>query len=209
MKQRASTGLTLFNAFWSYVTPLVGAFVADQYLGRFRTIMYSIGIALVGHTILVISAIPPVIDNPNGAVACFAVGLIIMGIGTGGFKSNISPLISEQYTDERPYVRTQKNGERVIVDHASTVARIYMYFYMMINIGSLTGQVSMVYAERYVGFWLSYLLPTLMFCIAPMILFACHKRYRRVPPTGSVYTQAFRLWKLAMRGRWSINPVRL
>lgn len=66
--------------------PLVGAYVADEHLGRFNTIMYSIAIALVGHTILIISAIPPVLKNPNGAVACFAVGIIIMGIGTGGFK---------------------------------------------------------------------------------------------------------------------------
>ncbi|RMJ27484.1 peptide transporter [Aspergillus sp. HF37] len=209
MGQRASTGLTLFNAFWSYICPLFGAFVADQYLGRFRTIMWSIVIALVGHTVLIISAIPPVIDNPNGSIACFAVGIVIMGMGTGGFKSNISPLISEQYREDRPYIKTLKDGERVIVDPAATIARIYMYFYMMINIGALTGQISMVYAERYVGFYMSFLLPTIMFLISPLVLFACRKRYYRVPPTGSVYTQAYRLWKLAMRGRWSFNPVKL
>lgn len=66
--------------------PLVGAYVADQYLGRFKTIMYSIVCALVGHLLLVISAIPPVIKEPNGAVACFSIGLVVMGIGTGGFK---------------------------------------------------------------------------------------------------------------------------
>ena len=66
--------------------PLMGAFMADQYWGRFRTIMFSIAAALVGHTVLVISAIPPVIKNPHGAIACFSIGLVIMGIGTGGFK---------------------------------------------------------------------------------------------------------------------------
>lgn len=124
-------------------------------------------------------------------------------------RSNISPLISEQYRDDRPYIKTLKSGERVIVDPAATIARIYMYFYMMINIGALTGQISMVYAERYVGFYMSFLLPTIMFCFSPLILFVCRKRYYRVPPTGSVYTQAYRLWKLAMRGRWSFNPVKL
>ena len=74
------------NSFWSYLMPLFGAFVADQYLGRFRTIMWSIVVAMVGHTVLVISAIPAVIAHPSGAVACFAIGLVIMGIGTGGFK---------------------------------------------------------------------------------------------------------------------------
>ncbi|KAJ5112029.1 hypothetical protein N7532_000074 [Penicillium argentinense] len=207
MGQRASTGLTLFNQFWSYIMPLVGAFVADQYWGRFRTIFASIAVALVGHTILIVSAIPAVISHPGGSIACFSIGLVIMGIGTGGFKSNISPLIAEQYPDERPYIKTLPSGERVIVDHASTVARIYLYFYLMINIGSLLGQISMVYAERYVGFWLSYLLPTIMFCLCPMVLFACRNKYNLIPPTGSVYTQAFRLWSLAMKGRWTLNPI--
>lgn len=101
------------------------------------------------------------------------------------------------------------NGERVIVDPAATVARIYLYFYLMVNVGSLVGQLAMVYAERYVGFWLSFLLPTLMFCICPTVLYFCRGKYHLVPPTGSTYTQAFRLWSLAMKGRWSLNPVKM
>lgn len=103
----------------------------------------------------------------------------------------------------------ESNGERVIVDPAATVSRIYLYFYLMINVGSLTGQISMVYAERYVGFWLSFLLPTIMFCLCPTVLFLCKSRYKLHPPTGSVYSKAFRLWQLAMKGRWSLNPLRL
>lgn len=74
------------NAFWSYVMPLAGAYMADQYWGRFRTIMFSIAAALLGHIILIVSALPPVIAHPNGAIACFSIGLLIMGVGTGGFK---------------------------------------------------------------------------------------------------------------------------
>ncbi|PGH01111.1 POT family proton-dependent oligopeptide transporter [Blastomyces parvus] len=205
--QRASTGLTLFNSFWSYIMPLAGAYVADEHLGRFKTIMYSIAVALVGHTVLIISAIPPVLKNPNGAVACFAVGLIIMGVGTGGFKSNISPLIAEQYTEEFMFIKTTKKGERVIVDPAVTVSRIYHYFYLMINIGALVGQIAMVYAEKYVGFYLSFLLPTIMFCFCPLVLFLLRNKYSRRKPVGSVYSKGFKVWRLATRGRVSWNPV--
>lgn len=66
--------------------PLAGAYVADQYWGRYRTIFASLAVALVGHTILVISAIPRVIASPGAAIACFSTGLVIMGVGTGGFK---------------------------------------------------------------------------------------------------------------------------
>jgi POT family proton-dependent oligopeptide transporter len=61
-------------------------------------------------------------------------------------------------------VKTTKKGERVLMDPAVTVSRVYLYFYLMVNIGSLAGSISMVYAEKYVGFWLSFLLPTLMLC---------------------------------------------
>ena len=58
------------------------------------------------------------------------------------------------------YVKTTKKGERVIVDPAVTTARVYNWFYLFINVGALIGQLSMAYAERYVGFYLSFLLPT-------------------------------------------------
>jgi dipeptide/tripeptide permease len=73
----------------------------------------------------------------------FAAGLVVMGIGTGGFKSNISPLIAEQYKNQKAYVRTRKNGKKEIVDPATTTARIYIYFYMLVNAGSLTGSIAM------------------------------------------------------------------
>jgi len=188
------------------VTPLLGAYIADQYFGRYLTIQYSICFALVGHVILIISAIPPVIVNPNAAIGIFSLGIVIMGLGTGGFKSNISPLIAEQYKDERAYVRTNKHGKKEIVDPATTTARIYLYFYFLINCGSLTGSIAMVYAEHYVGFWLSFMLPTVMFSICPIILFTFKKYYVLSPPTGSVMAKAFKLIKLAFKGKWSINP---
>ena len=35
MGQQAATGLTTFNQFWQYFMPLFGAYVADQYWGRY------------------------------------------------------------------------------------------------------------------------------------------------------------------------------
>jgi POT family proton-dependent oligopeptide transporter len=205
MGQRASTGLTTFNAFWAYIMPLVGAYMADEYWGRYLTIQYSIYIAIFGHIILIISAIPPVIVNPHGAIACFSIGIVIMGIGVGGFKSNISPLIAEQYK-EKMHVKTLPSGERVIVDPAQTIGRIFLYFYLLINIGSLCGSVSMVFAEKYVGFWLSFLLPTICLCMCPFVMFFSKKHYVLSPPTGSALAKATKLIKFALAGQWSWNP---
>ncbi|KAL5525215.1 hypothetical protein ACEPAF_9084 [Sanghuangporus sanghuang] len=207
MGQRASTGLTTFNSFWAYVTPLYGAYLADTYFGRFKTICGAIGVAIVGHILLIVSALPVVIANPHGALACFCIALIIMGAGTGGFKSNISPLIAEQYT-LKTHVKTKKSGERVIVDPILTYSRIYMYFYLFINIGALIGQIGMTYSEKYVGFWLAFLLPTIVFFSTPAVMWYGRKRYVRTPPQGSVLPAAIHVFRTAAEGRWSWNPIR-
>lgn len=155
------------------------------------------------------SAIPPVIVRPNIAIGIFSLGLVIMGLGTGGFKSNISPLIAEQYKDGKAYVRVNKRGQKEIVDPAYTTARIYIYFYMLINFGSLTGSLAMVYSEHFVGFWLSYTLPTICYLVCPGVLLYFKKSYKLAPPTGSVMGKAVKLIRLAFKGRWSWNPATL
>ncbi|OOO09300.1 TGF-beta receptor type I/II extracellular region [Aspergillus oryzae] len=190
MGQRVSTGLTTLNVFWCYVTPIIGAWVADEFWGRLKTIQVAIAFAMVGHIVLIIASLPQVIVHPNGA-------------------SNVAPLIAEQHKETRHYIkRLPKTGERVIVDPAQTITRIFLYFYFMINVGSLLGQIVMVYAEKYVGFWLSFVLPTIMFALCPLVLYVCRKNYEVTPPTGSVVGRAFKLWAFALKGRWSWNPIR-
>lgn len=205
--QQTSTGLTTFNQFWQYVCPLGGAYIADTYLGRFTTIWIGVIVSITGHIILTASAAPAVIKNPDSALGAFAIGILVMGLGTGCFKPNISPLVAEQIPQERMHVQTLKSGERVIVDPAVTTGRIYNWFYLFINIGALIGQISMVYAERYVGFYLSFLLPTVIFMFALPILFFCRNMYVRREAEGSVLVPATRLLLKGMKGRFHLNPI--
>ncbi|RYP42684.1 hypothetical protein DL767_000053 [Monosporascus sp. MG133] len=126
--QQASTGLVLFNNFWSYLMPLIGGYMADSYWGKYKTIHVAVAIATFGHIILIIAALPPVIANPSGSLGCFSVGLIFFGIGVGFFKANISPMIAEQYEAQqpRPVIKVTKTGERVIVDPVLTISSKYV-----------------------------------------------------------------------------------
>ncbi|KAF4452905.1 hypothetical protein F53441_4331 [Fusarium austroafricanum] len=142
MGQRASTGITTFNQFWQYFMPLLGAYVADQYWGRYKTISWALGIDIIGHIILIISAIPPVIGNQGGALGAMIIAIIVIGFGTGGFKPNVNPLIVEQLGEQYMHVKTLKSGERVVVDPAVTIERVYLWFYFCINVGALVGQVT-------------------------------------------------------------------
>ena len=48
----------------------------------------------------------------------------------------------------------------------------------------------MVYAERYVGFYLSFLIPTICFALTLPVLFFCKKFYKLSKPEGSVLAPA-------------------
>jgi len=197
--KQVSFSLTTFNAFWVYCTPLLGAYIADTYLGRFKTIVLSVIVAEIGHVILVASAAPAVIEKVNSALAAFIIGLLVMGLGTGTFKPNISPLIAEQIPQEKMRVETTKKGERVIVDPAITATRLYNWFYFFINCGAIIGQVGMAYAERYVGFWLAFLIPTIFFALSLPVLYICKGWYIHTPPGGSVMGPAFKLFFMALK----------
>ena len=115
------------------MTPIAGAYIADTYWGRYKTVCVSVAIAMVGHVIMIISAIPGVIGS-NASVGLFILSMIVTGAGTGGFKSNISPLVAEQYRQTKRFIRITKSGERVIVDPSLTTSRIYMVSYYLVHI---------------------------------------------------------------------------
>jgi POT family proton-dependent oligopeptide transporter len=66
----------------------------------------------------------------------------------------------------------------------------------------------MVYAERYVGFWLAYMIPTVMFVFCIPVLYFCKKFYILKPPSGNVMGPAFKLFFKALGRGFSINPVK-
>lgn len=207
---KAGQGISLTNSFFAYLLPLFGGWLADAKLGRYKTIHIAIAVGMTAHVILVAAASPGVIVHEKNSLAAFLVGMLTLCLGTGLFKSNVAPLLAEQNHDRRMYVKTLKSGERVIVDPAVTNTRLFLYFYLAINIGSLTGQISMVYVELYVGFWLAFLLPTVLFVACPIVLFAMRKSYTLSPPTGSVLGKCTSMLGMAMRGHWLtvFNPAK-
>ena len=60
---------------------------------------------------------------------------------------------------------------------------------------------------QYVGFWLAYMLPTVVFLTAPLVLLIGRTRYVRSPPQGSVLPSAIRIWRISASRCWSWNPI--
>ncbi|GAB1735404.1 hypothetical protein NU219Hw_g3038t1 [Hortaea werneckii] len=186
-----ATGLNVFFQFFCYITPILGAIVADQYIGRYKAILLFAGIYWVGLIILWTTALPMAIQD-GSSLGGYIAAIIIIGFGTGGIKSNIAPLIVDQYDRRVMAVTTLKEtGERVILDPAITFQRIYMMFYACINIGCLS-LLATPFMEKYCGFWTAFLMCWLMFCVAVGVLIFCKNRYVVRPPQGSVITDSFK-----------------
>ncbi|EME77436.1 uncharacterized protein MYCFIDRAFT_54281 [Pseudocercospora fijiensis CIRAD86] len=185
-----ATGLNLFFQFFCYITPIIGAIISDQYLGKYKTILIFAAVYWAGLLILWTTALPVSIEN-GSALGGYVTAIVVIAFGTGGIKSNIAPLIADQYTRRLMAIKTLPSGERVIIDPAITYQRIYMMFYACINIGCLS-LLATPFMEKYKGFWTAFLMCWLVFCIGVGVLIFCRGKYIVRPPQGSIITDSFK-----------------
>lgn len=74
--------------------------------------------------------------------------------------------------------------------------------YLCINIGAMFG-LATTYSERFVGFWLAYLEPGILYAFSPLVLIWASKKLYKAPPQGSVLTEAWAVFRQASRnGGW-------
>ncbi|CAO3589165.1 unnamed protein product [Absidia cylindrospora] len=206
--QQTATALTTFFSFWCYCTPILGAIVADQYLGRYKTILAFSFIYLIGLLILTCSSIPVAIEN-GAAFPGLVVSLIVIGFGTGGIKSNVSPLIAEQCPHTKPFIRTLENGDRVIVSPQATYQKLFNMFYWGINCGSLASLTTTL-IEKNVGFWAAFLLPTCVFIPGIILVIIGKGWYVQTPPRGSIFFEVGAVVRLSFKhGLEGCKPSRL
>lgn len=99
-----------------YITPLIGGWLADNYVGQRRSILIGGALMAIGQFTL---AIPHEFFGLN-AVHGFVLGLVFLVAGNGMFKPNISTMVGDLYEEG---------------DHRRDGA--FTIFYMGINLGAL------------------------------------------------------------------------
>lgn len=114
------------------------------------------------------------------------------------FKPNIAPTVIDQYEHQHEYVKVLKSGERVIVDPETTIQRMMLIFYALTNVGAFYG-LPTTYAEKYVGFWLAFLLPGIIYFLLPILLWLNYKRTIKIPPSRSAYDSVYSIIWIAIR----------
>ncbi|KAJ5787871.1 hypothetical protein N7457_002861 [Penicillium paradoxum] len=200
MGLQASSALSLLFLFLAYVTPIFGGWWADVYVGRYKAIMVGVVICGIAHVIQIIGAIPAILQKgPPNAAPPFIIGLLVLAVGAGIFKPNVAPLLLDQNRQKNPYTKLLKSGEKVIVDPEATGTRIMLIFYGVINIGAFF-TLATTYSEKYVGYWLAFLLTAIIYMLLPIVLLAIRKRIHKEPPSGgSELTRALQIIAIALK----------
>ncbi|KAL5554164.1 hypothetical protein UlMin_041565 [Ulmus minor] len=189
---------------WSgtcYLTPLIGAILADAYWGRYWTIAVFSAIYFIGMCTLTLSASIPALKPiecndtfcPPATPAQYAVfffGLYLIALGTGGIKPCVSSFGADQFDDTYPKERVQKGS-------------FFNWFYFSINIGALISSSLLVWIQDNVGWGLGFGIPAVFVAIAIASFFSGTAIYRFQKPGGSplkrmcqVLVASFHKWNL-------------
>ncbi|XHG06789.1 hypothetical protein AWENTII_009969 [Aspergillus wentii] len=200
MGLQASSGLVLLFAFLAYIIPLFGGWWADVHVGRYKAICIGVLICGIAHIIQVVGAIPSVLKRgTSNSAPPFIIGLLLLALGAGIFKPNIAPTILDQHRCKKPYTKVLKTGEKVIIDPELTSSRTMLIYYGFINVGAFY-MLATTYAEKYVGYWLSFLLAGAIYFLLPVLLALVYKKTYKVPPSGtSDLSKAVKIISMALK----------
>ncbi|WVZ96680.1 hypothetical protein U9M48_042285 [Paspalum notatum var. saurae] len=175
---------------WSgtvFLTPLIGAYVADAYLGRYWTFVVGSAIYFVGMVLLVLSVSLPALKPPpcsDGGGACtntkasalqlgvYFGGLYIVALGTGGTKPNISTIGADQFDELDPREKMHKHS-------------FFNWWMFTIFLGTLFSSTVLVYLQDNVSWSIGYGVPTLGLMVSIAVFLAGTKLYRHRTPQGS------------------------
>ncbi|XP_061374186.1 protein NRT1/ PTR FAMILY 8.1-like [Gastrolobium bilobum] len=173
---------------WSgtcYITPLLGAFLADAYIGRYWTIASFSTIYVIGMILLTLSASAPGLKpscdangcHPTSAqiAACF-IALYLIALGTGGIKPCVSSFGADQFDESDEEERKRKSS-------------FFNWFYFSINIGALVASSVLVWIQMNVGWGWGFGVPAVAMVIAIISFFGGSKLYRLQVPGGSPLTR--------------------
>ncbi|KAB8203989.1 POT family-domain-containing protein [Aspergillus parasiticus] len=204
--QASATMVNQAFMLWCYITPVLGAVVAEQYIGRVKTIIYSSSVYLCGLVTLFLSSLPSAyamgISLPG-----LLVSLFLIGIGTGGIKTNVSSLIAEQYTGPKESRRILKSGEEVIVDRDLTIQRIFTTFFLYINIGSFSPLLITIIEKEY-GFSAAFSLSAITFFIGFIIVLFSRDLYISRDPDSSIIFNACKAFWIAIKHKGNLDHAR-
>jgi POT family proton-dependent oligopeptide transporter len=175
--------------FWVYFLPILGAFLGDAILGKYRTILFLSVVYCFGHLALAL----------NHSRIGLVIGLGLIALGAGGIKPCVSANVGDQFGASNQHL----------------LPRVFSWFYFSINFGSAFSTLLIPWLldpfkatpEQAANwpYWLVRFLesihgpdiafgtPGILMLIATIVFWLGRKKFVHLPPAGLVryFTEIF------------------
>ncbi|XP_021287507.1 protein NRT1/ PTR FAMILY 5.10-like [Herrania umbratica] len=166
---------------WSGVgslLPLLGAFVADSFLGRYRTILLSSAIYILGLGLLTLSAMLPSLStsgclNINSNTLCstqnqvvlFFFALYLVAVGQGGHKPCVQAFGADQFDKQDP-------------EESKARSSFFNWWFFGLSAGFLIMIPALFYIQDNLNWVLGFGIPCISMLVALVIFLLGTKTYR-------------------------------
>jgi len=163
-----------------YFLPIIGAFLGDAILGKYRTILYLSIVYCFGHLALAL----------NHTRMGLVLGLFLIALGAGGIKPCVSANVGDQFGASNQHL----------------LARVFSWFYFSINFGSAFSTLLIPWlldpykvTPEQAAAWPSWLVrflesihgpdiafgtPGILMLIATIVFWLGRKKFVHLPPAG-------------------------
>uniref|UniRef100_A0A8C6P5P6 Solute carrier family 15 member 1 n=1 Tax=Nothobranchius furzeri TaxID=105023 RepID=A0A8C6P5P6_NOTFU len=185
-----------------YLTPILGAIVADSWLGKFKTIIYLSIVYAIGQVAMAVSAIHDITDTdrdgtPNNMtfhVVLSMVGLFLIALGTGGIKPCVAAFGGDQFGDH------QERQRRTF----------FSVFYLCINGGSLLSTIiTPILRAQNCGIYskqkcysLAFGVPAALMVVALVVFIVGSGMYYKAKPEGNIMGDVCKCIGFAISNRY-------
>jgi proton-dependent oligopeptide transporter, POT family len=139
----SATSLYSWYLAFVYASPLLGGWLADKFIGYRRAVLIGGLIFMLGYFMLAVHAL-----------AAVYTALVLLVIGNGFFKPNVSTMVGNLYPEG---------------SHLKD--RAYNIFYMGINIGAAAAPLLMEYTKRHIGYGPSFAIAGFGMIISVAVLY--------------------------------------
>uniref|UniRef100_A0A3Q2XJU3 Solute carrier family 15 member 1 n=1 Tax=Hippocampus comes TaxID=109280 RepID=A0A3Q2XJU3_HIPCM len=185
-----------------YLTPILGAIVADSWLGKFKTIIYLSIVYTLGQVAMAVSAIHDITDTDKDGtpddmtfhVVMSMVGLFLIALGTGGIKPCVAAFGGDQFSD------SQEKQRRTF----------FSVFYLCINGGSLLSTIiTPILRAQECGihtkqscYPLAFGVPAALMVVALVVFIVGSGMYYKAEPQGNIMMDVCRCIGFAIKNRY-------
>jgi len=162
-----------------YMTPLLGALLADGVWGKYRTIIYLSMVYCLGHFVLALD------DTRMGLL----LGQSLIALGAGGIKPCVSAHVGDQFGRANQFL----------------LSKVFSGFYLAINLGAFFSMLAIPWLLEHYGAKLAFLVPGVLMLLATIVFWSGRYRFVHIAPAGKVFLRdVFSETGIKVLGRLSV-----